>query len=114
MTPPVVQNEMRRLSACRPVFKLSEPPLHIRVVWTQPFDLAVRSEDNGNVSIEFSIQYAQSRAFSTDTEARKAEDFTPNFNLRQRNHYVLQDGRLRLLWRESLQSSVETAVEQST
>lgn len=97
-----VQAEIARLGACRPTFKLSPPPINMRVVWTQPFDIKSGPEGKELVSIEFSIQYAQSAVFTTREEAEKAEDFTPNFDLRQRNHYAIEGDHLRLLWRESL------------
>ena len=100
-----VKAEMVRLGACHPTFKLSPPPVNIRVVWTQPFDLKSSPEGKDRVSIEFSIQYAQSAFFTTREEAGKAEDFAPNFDLRQRNHYAIEGDHLRLLWRESLLSS---------
>lgn len=77
----------------------------MRVVWTQPFDIKSGPEGKDRVSIEFSIQYAQSALFNTREEAAKAEDFTPNFDLRQRNHYAIEGDHLRLLWRESLLDS---------
>jgi hypothetical protein len=75
------------------------------VVWTQPFDIKSIPEGKDRVSIEFSIQYAQSALFKEPEEAAKAEDFTPNFDLRQRNHYAIEGDHLRLLWRESLLKS---------
>jgi hypothetical protein len=98
----VVKAEIARLGACRPTFKLSPPPINVRVVWTQPFDIKSDPEGKDRVNIEFSIQYAQSAVFTTREEAEKAEDFTPNFDLRQRNHYAIEGDHLRLLWRESL------------
>lgn len=100
-----VKAEIERLGACHPTFKLSPPPINVRVVWTQPFDFKSRPEGKDRVSIEFSIQYAQSSPFATREEAEKAEDFTPNFDLRQRNHYAIEGDHLRLLWRESFLSS---------
>ena len=100
-----VKAEIVRLGACHPTFKLSPPPANVRVVWTQPFDIKSGPEGKDRVSIEFSIQYAQSTFFNTREEAAKAEDFTPNFDLRQRNHYAIEGDHLRLLWRESLVGS---------
>jgi hypothetical protein len=100
-----VEAEIVRLGACHPTFKLSPPPVNVRVVWTQPFDIKSGPEGKDRVSIEFSIQYAQSAFFNTREEAAKAEDFTPNFDLRQRNHYAIEGDHLRLLWRESLVGS---------
>jgi hypothetical protein len=100
-----VKAEMVRLGACHPTFKLSPPPVNVRVVWTQPFDFKSSPEGKDRVSIEFSIQYAQSASFTTREEAEKAEDFTPNFDLRQRNHYAIEGDHMRLLWRESLVDS---------
>jgi hypothetical protein len=100
-----VKAEIARLGACHPTFKLSPPPINTRVVWTQPFDIKSGLEGKDRVSIEFSIQYAQSASFNTREEAAKAEDFTPNFDLRQRNHYAVEGNHLRLLWRESLVGS---------
>lgn len=100
-----IKAEIVRLGACHPTFKLSPPPINVRVVWTQPFDIKSRLEGKDRVSIEFSIQYAQSAFFNTREEAEKAEDFTPNFDLRQRNHYATEGDHLRLLWRESLVGS---------
>jgi hypothetical protein len=97
-----VKAEIVRLGACRPTFKLSPPPINMRVVWTQPFDIKSGPEGKDRVTIEFSIQYAQSAFFNTREEAAKAEDFTPDFDLRQRNHYAIAGDHLRLLWRESL------------
>jgi len=77
----------------------------MRVVWTQPFDIKSGPEGKDRVSIEFSIQYAQSALFNTREEAAKAEEFIPNFDLRQRNHYAIDGDHLRLLWRESLVGS---------
>jgi len=74
----------------------------MRVVWTQPFDIKSSPKGKDRLNIEFSIQYAQSAFFDTQEEAAKAEDFTPNFDLRQRNHYAIEGDHLRLLWRESL------------
>lgn len=96
-----VKAEIVRLGGCHPTFKLSPPPINVRVVWTQPFDIKSGLEGKDRVSIEFSIQYAQSASFKTREEAAKAEDFTPNFDLRQRNHYAIEGDHLRLLWRES-------------
>ena len=79
--------------------------MNMRVVWSQPFDIKSRPEGTGRVSIEFSIQYAQSASFKKRKDAAKAEDFTPNFDLRQRNHYAIEGDHLRLLWRESLLDS---------
>jgi hypothetical protein len=87
-----VQAEITRLSACHPTFKLLAPPMNMRAVWTQPFDL-------------LSVQYAVSNNFATREEAAKAQDFNPTFNLRQRNHYAFEGGHLRLLWRESFLNS---------
>lgn len=101
IAPASVAREMKRLESCHPVFKLSPPPLNVRVVWTQPFDLVWSWEDEKHVSIEFSIQYAQSDTFPSQEEASHAEDFNPVFDLRQRSHYVMEKGQLRLLWRES-------------
>ena len=100
-----VEAEIVRLGACHPTFKLSPPPVNVRVVWTQPFDIKSGPEGKDRVNIEFSIQYAQSAFFNTREEAAKAEDFTPNFDLRQRNHYAIEGDHLRLLWRESLVGS---------
>jgi hypothetical protein len=100
-----VKAEIVRLGACHPTFKLIPPPINMRVVWTQPFDIKSGPEGKDRVSIEFSIQYAQSALFNTREEAAKAEDFTPNFDLRQRNHYAIEGDHLRLLWRESLLDS---------
>lgn len=100
-----VKAEIVRLGACHPSFKLSPPPINMRVVWTQPFDIKSRPEGRDRVSIEFSIQYAQSAFFNKREEAAKAEDFTPNFDLRQRNHYAVEGDHLRLIWRESLLDS---------
>ena len=100
-----VKAEIARLGACHPVFKLSPPPINMRVVWTQPFDFKSSPEGKDRVSIEFSIQYAQSALFATRQEAEKAEDFTPDFDLRERNHYAIEGGHLHLLWRESLVGS---------
>jgi hypothetical protein len=100
-----VKAEIARLGACHPTFKLSPPPINVRVVWTQPFDIKSCPEGKDRVCIEFSIQYAQSASFTTREEAEKAEDFTPNFNLRQRNHYAIEGDHLRLLWRESFVDS---------
>jgi len=97
-----VKAEIERLGACHPTFKLSRPPIHMRVVWTQPFDIKSSPKGKDRLNIEFSIQYAQSAFFDTQEEAAKAEDFTPNFDLRQRNHYAIEGDHLRLLWRESL------------
>jgi len=77
----------------------------MRVVWSQPFDIKSEPEGKDRVSIKFSIQYAQSAFFKTREEAEKAEDFIPNFDLRQRNHYAIEGDHLRLLWRESLIAS---------
>ncbi len=74
----------------------------MRFVWTQPFGITPSPEGKGRIAIEFSVQYAQSANFATAEEAAKAEEFNPNFNLRQRNHYALDGDHLRLLWRESL------------
>ena len=101
-TPPIVTREMKRLESCRPVFKLSPPPINVRVVWTQPFDLVWKREDQSHVGIEFSVQYAASENFESRSAAEQAQDFHPVFDLRQRTHYVIEDGHLRLLWRESL------------
>lgn len=101
----VVQAEIARLEACHPTFKLTPPPINMRLVWTQPFDIKSSPEGRGRVSIEFSIQYAQSAFFDNREEAEKAEDFTPNFDLRQRNHYAIEGDHLRLLWRESFLDS---------
>lgn len=100
-----VKAEIARLGACRPTFKLSPPPINMRVVWSQPFDIKSAPEGKDRVSIEFSIQYAQSTSFTAREEAEKAEDFTPDFDLRQRNHYAVEGDHLRLLWRESLVGS---------
>jgi hypothetical protein len=100
-----VKAEIARLGACHPTFKLSPPPVNTRVVWTQPFDIKSDPEGKDRVSIEFSIQYAQSAFFNTQEEAAKAQDFTPNFDLRQRNHYAIEGDHLRLLWRESFLDS---------
>jgi hypothetical protein len=100
-----VKAEIVRLGACHPTFKLSPTPINMRVVWTQPFDIKSGPEGKDRVSIEFSIQYAQSPSFNTREEAAKAEEFKPNFDLRQRNHYAIEGDHLRLLWRESLQGS---------
>jgi len=100
-----VKAEIARLAACHPTFKLSPPPINMRVVWTQPFDIKSRPEGKDRVCIEFSIQYAQSASFNTREEAERAEDFTPNFDLRQRNHYAIEADHLRLLWRESFVDS---------
>lgn len=100
-----VKAEIARLGACHPTFKLSPPPINVRVVWTQPFDFKSSPEGKDRVSIEFSIQYAQSAPFATREAAEKAEDFKPNFDLRQRNHYAFEGDHLRLLWRESFMSS---------
>lgn len=100
-----VKAEIVRLGACHPTFKLSPPPINMRFVWTQPFDFNSRPEGKDRVSIEFTIQYAQSATFNTREEAEKAEDFAPIFNLRQRNHYAIEGDHLRLLWRESLVGS---------
>jgi len=100
-----VKTEMMRLGACHPTFKLTPPPINMRVVWTQPFDIKATAESKDRVRIEFSVQYAQSASFPTREEAEKAEDFMPNFNLKQRNHYVIEGDRLRLVWRESLLGS---------
>jgi hypothetical protein len=96
-----VQREITRLGACHPTFKLSPPPIHMRFVWTQPFDIKPSPEGNG-IAIEFSVQYAQSDNFDSEEEAAKAWKFNPNFDLRQRNHYAIEGDHLRLLWRESL------------
>jgi hypothetical protein len=74
----------------------------MRVVWTQPFDLVSVVEGKDRVRIEFSVQYAQSANFGTAEQAAAAEEFTPNFDLRQRNHYAIGGDHLRLVWRESL------------
>jgi hypothetical protein len=103
--PSGVDAEIARLGACHPTFKLTPPPINIRVVWTQPFDIKYAPEGKDRVAIEFSVQYAQSAVYNTQEEAAKAEDFTPNFDLRQRNHYAIEGGHLRLLWRESLLAS---------
>lgn len=100
-----VKAEIVRLGACHPVFKLTPPPINARVVWTQPFDIKSSPESKDRVSIEFTIQYAQSADFPTREQAEKAEDFTPDFDLRQRNHYAVEGDHLRLLWRESLVGS---------
>ncbi len=97
-----VQAEMTRLSQCHPAFKLSPPPVHMRFVWTQPFDIVSATEGKDRISIEFTVQYAQSANFATQEDAAKTQEFNPNFNLRQRNHYAIDHGQLRLLWRESL------------
>lgn len=102
---PGVKAEMTRLGACHPVFKLTPPPINARVVWTQPFDIKSSPEGKDRVSIEFSIQYAQSASFDSREEAERAEDFAPDFDLQQRNHYVIEGDHLRLLWRESLVGS---------
>jgi len=102
LEPLVVDHEIKRLQACHPVFKLSPPPINLRVVWTQPFDIVWSPEGQDHVSIEFSIQYAQSDFFKTREEAERAQSFNPALNLRQRLHYVIENGKLRLLWRESL------------
>jgi hypothetical protein len=104
--PPAVTQEIKRLESCRPVFKLSPAPVNLRVVWTQPFDIVWAQEDQDHVSIEFSIQYAQSNSFATREEAERAQDFNPLFDLRQRSHYAIEGGRLRLLWRESLTGGI--------
>ncbi len=101
----MVKAEIVRLGACHPIFKLSPPPANMRVVWTQPFDIKSSPEGKDRVSIEFSIQYAQSAPFPTREEAEKADDFTPDFDLRQRNHYAIEGDHLLLLWRESLVGS---------
>ncbi len=103
--PPAVKHEIERLQACHPVFKLTPPPINARLVWTQPFDVVWSSEDQNHVSIEFSIQYAESDFYETRQEAEHAQSFNPLFNLRQRSHYILENGNLRLLWRESLLDS---------
>jgi len=100
-----VKAEIVRLGACHPTFKLSQPPINMRVVWSQPFDIKSEPEGKDRVSIKFSIQYAQSAFFKAREEAEKAEDFIPNFDLRQRNHYAIEGDHLRLLWRESLIAS---------
>ncbi len=100
-----VNAEIERLGACHPTFKLSPPPINLRIVWTQPFDIKFIPEGKARTAIEFSIQYAQSAPFNTREEAARAEDFTPNFDLRQRNHYAIEEDHLRLLWRESLVGS---------
>ena len=100
-----VKAEIVRLGACHPTFKLSPPPINMRVVWSQPFDIKSGPEGRDRVSIEFSIQYAQSAFFNTREEAAKAEDFTPDFELKQRNHYAIEGNQLRLIWRESLVGS---------
>jgi len=100
-----VKAEIVRLGACHPVFKLTPPPISARVVWTQPFDIKSGPESKDRVSIEFTIQYAQSADFPTPEQAEKAQDFTPDFDLRQRNHYAVEGDHLRLLWRESLVDS---------
>jgi len=100
-----VQAEITRLEACHPTFKLTPPPINTRVVWTQPFDIVSAPEGPGRISIEFSVQYVQSKNFASRQEAAKAEDFYPNFDLRQRNHYSIEGDHLRLLWRESLLNS---------
>ncbi len=100
-----VKAEIARLAACHPVFKLSPPPVNLRVVWTQPFDIKASLEGKDRVSIEFTVQYAQSAFFHTREEAEKAEDFTPDFDFRERNHYAIEGDHLRLLWRESLVGS---------
>jgi hypothetical protein len=100
--PPTVAREMKRLESCRPVFKLCPSPVNTRFVWTQPFDLVWRREDKSSVSIEFSVQYAQSDNFRLRSEAEQAQDFHPLFDLRQRSHYVVEGDHLKLLWRESL------------
>ena len=100
-----VKAEMVRLGACHPTFKMSPPPINTRVVWSQPFDIKSGLDGKDRVSIEFSIQYGQSASFTTREEAEKAEDFTPNFDLRQRNHYAIEGDHLRLLWRESMVGS---------
>jgi hypothetical protein len=100
--PPAVTHEIKRLEACHPVFKLAPPPLNVRVVWTQPFDVVWSRESQDHVSIEFSVQYAQSDSFKTREEAEQVQSFNPALNLRQRLHYAIENGDLRLLWRESL------------
>jgi len=104
-TPPAVDHEINRLQACHPVFKLAEPPINARFVWTQPFDLTWAREGPGQISIEFSIQNAQSDFFKTREEAEHAQSFNPLFDLRQRSHYAIDNGTLRLLWRESFLNS---------
>jgi hypothetical protein len=101
-TPTAVAGEMKRLQTCKPVFKLSPPPVNARFVWTQPFDLVWKHEDQSHVSIEFSVQYAQSDFYKSRSEAEQAQNFNPIFDLRQRSHYVLEGDHLRLVWRESL------------
>jgi hypothetical protein len=100
-----VQAEITRLSACHPTFKLLAPPMNMRAVWTQPFDLLSVPDGADKASIEFTVQYAVSNNFATREEAAKAQDFNPTFNLRQRNHYAFEGGHLRLLWRESFLNS---------
>jgi hypothetical protein len=100
-----VKAETVRLGACHPVFKLTPPPINARVVWTQPFDIKSSPEGKDRVSIEFTVQYAQSADFPTREQAEKAQDFTPDFDLKQRNHYAIEGDHLRLLWRESLVGS---------
>jgi hypothetical protein len=100
-----VQAEITRLGACRPTFKMFPPPMNMRAVWTQPFDLVSAPDGAHKVSIEFTMQYAVSNNFATQEEAAKAEDFNPTFNLRQRNHYAVDGDHLRLLWRESFLNS---------
>jgi hypothetical protein len=100
--PPAVTREMKRLESCRPVFKLTPAPVNARVVWTQPFDLVWKRENQSHVSIEFSVQYAQSDFFQSRQEAENAQDFNPLFDLRHRSHYVIEGDHLKLLWRESL------------
>jgi hypothetical protein len=105
LAPLAVDHEIKRLQACHPVFKLAPPPLNVRVVWTQPFDIAWSSQGGDQVTIEFSIQYAQSDSFKTREEAEQAQSFNPAFDLRQRLHYIVESGNLRLLWRESRSGS---------
>jgi hypothetical protein len=103
--PPAVDHEIKRLQACHPVFKLAPPPLNVRVVWTQPFDIVWSRQGGDQVTIEFSIQYAQSDSFQTREEAEQAQSFNPAFDLRQRLHYIVESGNLQLLWREARSGS---------
>ncbi len=89
--------EIARLAACHPVFDVSKPPINIRFVWTQPFDLSWKRISPSRFRIEFKIQYAQSAFFDTPDEASKAQNFNPLFETPQRNEYELTPSGLRLL-----------------
>jgi len=99
--PAPVQKELIRLAACHPVFKLAKPPIHARVVWTQPHDLTWKSDDPTHLHIDFQIQYAQSVFYKSDEEATKAQDFSPMFELPQRNEYEFTSSGFRLIRSQS-------------